>query len=157
MSDAIALSNMLATFAATYLLHSTVLLSMCWLSLKLTRATSHFLVERTWKLAVDSYGFTVKTASIRRNIVWDKPGDGNPKRESRTVSEYFPTLMFWGSVSVEANERHSSGPPNHVAPKIDSPQCQELRCRIQIRLPCRKLKWLSSSINSCKRSPTVVS
>jgi hypothetical protein len=51
MSDATAFSDMLATFAATYLLHSTLLLSTCWVFLKLTRGTSHFLVERAWKLA----------------------------------------------------------------------------------------------------------
>ncbi len=51
MSDAIALSNTLATFAATYLFHSTLLLATCWVFLRLTRTTSHFLVERTWKLA----------------------------------------------------------------------------------------------------------
>ena len=46
MSDATALSNILATFAATYLFHSTILLSTCWVFLRLTRASSHFLVER---------------------------------------------------------------------------------------------------------------
>lgn len=51
MSDATALSNTLATFAATYLFHSTLLLATCWMFLRLTRTTSHFLVERTWKLA----------------------------------------------------------------------------------------------------------
>ena len=51
MSDATALSNTLAIFAATYLLHSTLLLAACWLLIKLSQARSHFLVERMWKSA----------------------------------------------------------------------------------------------------------
>lgn len=51
MNEATAISNTLATFAATYLFHSTVLLSACWLILKLVRARSYFLVERVWKVA----------------------------------------------------------------------------------------------------------
>jgi len=51
MNDATATSHVVAALAATYLLHSTLLLATCWLLLRLSRATSHFLAERLWKLA----------------------------------------------------------------------------------------------------------
>ena len=51
MSDFAAFSQTLVAFVATYFVHSTLLLSACWLVLKVARANSHFLTERLWKLA----------------------------------------------------------------------------------------------------------
>ncbi len=76
MSDVTALSNMLATFAATYLLHSTVLLSTCWVFLRLTRTTSHFLVERTWKLAaVLGLITTLVQMTVGESLTFSLPAD----------------------------------------------------------------------------------
>lgn len=44
-------SHVVFSFAATYVLHSTVLLATCWLVIRGARVTSHFLTERMWKLA----------------------------------------------------------------------------------------------------------
>jgi beta-lactamase regulating signal transducer with metallopeptidase domain len=51
MIDLLALANIIVAFVATYLLHSTLLLSMCWVFFKVVRSNSHFLAERAWKLA----------------------------------------------------------------------------------------------------------
>ncbi|MBC8354085.1 MAG: M56 family metallopeptidase [Planctomycetes bacterium] len=51
MSDFATFSNTVVTFVATYFVHSTLLLAMCWLILTLARPKSHFLAERMWKLA----------------------------------------------------------------------------------------------------------
>lgn len=51
MNDLNTFSNQIATFAVTYLLHSTLLLAACWVVLKVVRAKSHYLRERMWKLA----------------------------------------------------------------------------------------------------------
>ena len=51
MSDLTTFSNTVITVVATYFVHSTLLLTMCWLVVTLARPKSHFLVERMWKLA----------------------------------------------------------------------------------------------------------
>lgn len=45
------LSNMVASFVVTYLLHSTILLTACWIALGILAVSSQFLIERLWKLA----------------------------------------------------------------------------------------------------------
>jgi hypothetical protein len=51
MNDFASLSSTFVTLIVTYLLHSTILLGLCWLILTLIRSKSHFLAERMWKLA----------------------------------------------------------------------------------------------------------
>lgn len=51
MNDFASLSSTFVTLIVTYLLHSTILLGLCWLILTLIRSGSHFLAERMWKLA----------------------------------------------------------------------------------------------------------
>lgn len=51
MYDFGSLSNAVFAFVATYFVHSTLLLAMCWLIITLARPKSHFLAERLWKLA----------------------------------------------------------------------------------------------------------
>jgi len=46
-----ATGEMLAAFAATYWLHSTLLLGSAWLLIRATRPDSHFVRERIWKFA----------------------------------------------------------------------------------------------------------
>jgi beta-lactamase regulating signal transducer with metallopeptidase domain len=48
----------LAAFAATYWLHSTLLLLAAWLLLRSTKPDSHFIRERVWKLAATAGLFT---------------------------------------------------------------------------------------------------
>ena len=51
MNDMTAFGNAAVAFVATYFVHSTLLLSACWLVMTFTRAKSHFLIERMWKMA----------------------------------------------------------------------------------------------------------
>ena len=88
MSEAMALSNSLAVFVATYLLHSTVLLSACWVALKLARANSHFLIERMWKSAAV---LGLLTAALQVGLgTWLATG-GDPKPGGETVQADEPT------------------------------------------------------------------
>jgi hypothetical protein len=74
MSDTTTLSNTLAFVAATYLLHSTLLLSACWMLFKMSRVSSHFLVERMWKLAAV---LGLMTASLQMWIGASSETEGN--------------------------------------------------------------------------------
>jgi beta-lactamase regulating signal transducer with metallopeptidase domain len=51
MNEFAPFSNTVIVFAATYFVHSTLLLAMCWLITTLARPKSNFLAERMWKLA----------------------------------------------------------------------------------------------------------
>lgn len=51
MNDFNAFLENAITFVATYFVHSTILLASCWLVLTVSRAKSHYLAERMWKLA----------------------------------------------------------------------------------------------------------
>src|SRR5688572_19968340 len=51
MNSLACFSHVVFSFAATYWLHSTVLLATCWIVTTGLRVKSHFLVERLWKLA----------------------------------------------------------------------------------------------------------
>ncbi len=51
MNDFATFSQTIVAFVSTYMIHSTLLLSACWLVLTTTRAQSHFLTERLWKRA----------------------------------------------------------------------------------------------------------
>ena len=51
MNDFLPLSQSVVAFSATYLMHSTALLGGCWIAVRLSRISSHSLVERLWKLA----------------------------------------------------------------------------------------------------------
>ncbi len=50
-AETASLSAAIVTFTATYLLHSTLLLTAAWLGLRVFRVSSHLLTERVWKLA----------------------------------------------------------------------------------------------------------
>lgn len=52
--DELSFSHRFVSFAATYWLHSTVLIGACWVTIRNRRATSHHLTERLWNMAAVS-------------------------------------------------------------------------------------------------------
>ena len=51
MFDLASFSYAIVAFVANYVVHSTLLLTACWLLVTLSRTRSHFLADRMWKLA----------------------------------------------------------------------------------------------------------
>jgi hypothetical protein len=49
--NSLSFTHVMVAFAVTYLLHSTVVFSVCWIVIRCLRVTSHHLLERVWKLA----------------------------------------------------------------------------------------------------------
>src|SRR5688572_10347037 len=49
--NSLSFPHLLVSFAVTYLLHSTIVITVCWIFIRCLRMTSHYLLERVWKLA----------------------------------------------------------------------------------------------------------
>jgi hypothetical protein len=57
----------LTAFAATYWLHSTLLLGAAWLLLRAAKPDSHFVRERVWKVAATA-GFVTATVQLATGL-----------------------------------------------------------------------------------------
>lgn len=98
MNSFFAFSNTVNAFAAAYFVHSTLLLTMCWLIIAIARPQSHFLKERMWKLAAVLGILTAFSQLLMSpntlGIVMQSPADGIG------VSDVSDELMFGATVAT---------------------------------------------------------
>ena len=109
-------SHLMVSFVATYLLHSTVLLAACWLFIRCSRTTSHFLVERMWKLAavlglLTTVLQTGTGASYVMELVWIAPPASSSRRAvvDLPVERLRQTERNW-HVSMTSSPRSTDRP-----------------------------------------------
>lgn len=99
--------NDLVVFAATYWLHSTLLIGAAWLLLRLTKPDSHFVRERVWKLAAVA-GFATACVQLVTGLGVSLLAESKADLDS-------PKTKPLVSVSIRTGDRLGSKPSGMTA------------------------------------------